>query len=156
MIEYEFYEKQLGANIVLHAKTARSDQTKLSTLTQDVVRRLLHTSRRLEDSSRMEALEKLSQKMVNSEHRPNYIKRVMQAGWMSYTAKLKNSQLPQNHPAYKPLHLGTKFDSYGRWKKKVMARENWYKDSQDQGQEVKKGQRKRNSCRLERRSLHQQ
>ena len=60
--------------------------------------------------------EKLSQKMVNSDYRPNYIKRVMQAGWMSYTAKLKNSQLPKNHPAYKPLHLGTKFDSYGRWK----------------------------------------
>ena len=76
--------------------------------------------------------EKLSQKMVNSDYRPNYIKRVMQAGWMSYTAKLKNSQLPKNHPAYKPLHLGTKFDSYGRWKKNVMARENWYNDSQDQ------------------------
>ena len=76
--------------------------------------------------------EKLSQKMVNSDYRPNYIKRVMQAGWMSYTARLKNSQLPKNHPAYKPLHLGTKFDSYGRWKKNVMARENWYNDSQDQ------------------------
>ena len=104
----------------------------LSSLTQELVRSMLHTNRRLEDSSRIKALEKLFKKMVNSYHRSNYIKRVMQAGWMSYTAKLKNSQLPKNHPAYKPLHLGTKFDSYGRWKKNVMARENWYNDSQDQ------------------------
>jgi hypothetical protein len=66
--------------------------------------------------------------MINSEHRPNYIKKVMVAGWMNYHAKLKNSCLPKTHPAYKPLHLGTKYDSFGRWKKKVMAKENLYKE----------------------------
>ena len=54
LIEYEFYEKPMGANIVLHAKTALSEQTKLSSLTQEVVRRLLHTSRRLESTRRLE------------------------------------------------------------------------------------------------------
>jgi hypothetical protein len=64
-IEYKFYEKPMGANIVLLARTALSDQTKLSSLTQEVVRRLLQTSRRLENSYRMDALEKLCQKMTN-------------------------------------------------------------------------------------------
>ena len=122
----------MGANIVLLARTALSDQTKLSSLTQEVVRRLLHTSRRLENSYRMDALEKLCQKMTNSGHRPSYIKRVMVAGWTSYSSKLRNSQLEKDHPAYKPLHFGTKFDSFGRWKRKVMARENWFKETQDQ------------------------
>ena len=114
LIEYEFYEKPMGANIVLNSRTALSDQTKFSSLSQEVVRRLIHTSRRLEKSSRMETLEKLCQKMTNSGHMPSYIKRVMVAGWTSYSSKLKNSQLHRVHPAYKPLHLGTKFDNYGR------------------------------------------
>ena len=83
----------------------------------------------------MEALENFSQKMINSDHRPNYIKKVLIAGWLNYNAKLKNSFLPVTHPAYKPLHLVTKYTSFGRWKKKVMARENWFKDSKDQVQE---------------------
>ena len=58
----------------------------------------------------MVALEKMSHKMINSGHKPSYIKRVMVAGWMSFSSKLKNSQLPGDHPAY-----------YGRWKRKVMA-----------------------------------
>ena len=122
LIEYEFYEKPMGANIVLYAKTALSEQTKLSSLTQEVVRRLLHTSRRLESTSWMKALENFSQKMINSEHRPNYIKKVLVAGWMNYHAKLKNSCLPATHPAYKPLHLVTKYTSFGCWKKKRCPR----------------------------------
>ena len=43
----------------------------------EVARRMLHTSRRLEDSSWMESLEDLTQRMVNSDHRPAYIRKVM-------------------------------------------------------------------------------
>jgi hypothetical protein len=147
----EFYEKPMGANIVLNAKTALGYQTKLSSLTQEVVRRLLHTIRRLESSSWIEALENLSQKMM---HRPNYIKKVMMAGWMNYHAKL--SCLPKTHPTYKPLHLGTKYDSFGRLKNKVMAKENWYKESQDQGQDKKRDQRKRKCQKDGVYSIHQE
>ena len=47
-----------------------SDLTAIS----EVARRMLHTSRRLEDSSWMESLEDLTQRMVNSDHRPTYIR----------------------------------------------------------------------------------
>ena len=72
-------------------------------------------------------MEALSQKMVNSDHRSTYIKKVM-ASLLKYSTMLKNSLLSRNHPAYKPLHLGNKYNSYGRWRKKVMARESWFKD----------------------------
>jgi hypothetical protein len=42
--------------------------------------------------------------------------------------KLMKSLLPAGDPAYKPLHLGTNCNSMGRWKKKVMAKEDWYRD----------------------------
>ena len=74
----------------------------------------------------------------------------MVAGWLNYNAKLRNSFLPVTHPAYKQLHLGTKYDSFGRWKKKVMVRENWFKDSKDQVQERNTQKKKRYQKAVER------
>ena len=73
-------------------------------------------------------LEKLSQKMANSDHRTVYIRKVLITGIEKYEAKLKKSFLPAGNPAFQPLHLGTHYNSKGRWKKKVMAKEDWYRD----------------------------
>ena len=67
----------MATNTVLHAKTALSDSTKLSSLSQEVVRRLLNTSRRLEDTVRMETLEAFSQKMRNSGHTMGYVEKAL-------------------------------------------------------------------------------
>ena len=133
IIEYEFYEKPMAANTVLHAKTALSEQTKFSSLTQEVVRRLVHTSRRLEHSTRMEVLETLCQKMANSGHTLPYMSKVLKAGICSYSAKLRNSLRPPGSPNYKPLHQSTKYNSLGRWRNKVMARDTWYQGDQEEG-----------------------
>ena len=143
LIEYEFFSKPMSANTVLNARTALGEQTKFSSLSQEVVRRMLHTSRRLEDSSWMESLEDLTQRMVNSDHRPAYIQKVMVAGYTSYKAKLRNSKLPPTNPAYKPLHLDTKFNMKGRWKNKVLAKENWFQEAKNDGKLSKTKLRKR-------------
>jgi hypothetical protein len=74
----------MSGNTVLHTKTALSEQVKFSALTQEVVRRLLHTSRRLPEGVMVECLEKLSQKMDNSDHRTVYIWKVMITGIEKY------------------------------------------------------------------------
>jgi hypothetical protein len=126
---------------MLHAKMALSEQIKFSSLTQEVVRRLLHTSSRLPDTVRMDCLEKLSQKMINSEHRPNYVRKVLISGISSYKIKLMRSFLPAGNPEYKPLHLGTHYNSVGRWKRKVLAKETWYKDKEPTEESVKIGRK---------------
>ena len=67
-IEFDFFEKPMNPKTVLHAKTAQSESTKFSSLSQEIVRRMLHTSNRLPLSHGMENLEKFSQKMINSGH----------------------------------------------------------------------------------------
>ena len=76
----------------------------------------------------MEKLEHLCQKMVNSAHRPSYIRRVLITGITKFNAKVQNSKRKRDHPSFKPLYLGTHYDSVGRWKKKTMAKESWYLD----------------------------
>ena len=71
IIKYEFSEKPMVGNTVVHVKTTLSEQVKFSTLTQEVVRRLLHASRRLPVRRMVECLENMSKKMAHSEHRKN-------------------------------------------------------------------------------------
>ena len=99
---YEFFEKTIAANVVIQADSALSDQT--ASLVEEVVRRLKHTSESLPHSSRMEVLEKFSQKMANSGHRPKFMKKTLVIGIMKYVKKLKASKLDQNEKGYKPLH----------------------------------------------------
>jgi hypothetical protein len=58
-IEFNLYEKPMANNMVLLARTAQSDKNKFTSLTQEVVRRLLHTCTTLSPSQRMENLGKV-------------------------------------------------------------------------------------------------
>jgi hypothetical protein len=78
----------------------------------------------------MEVLETLCQKMANSGHTLPYMSKVLKAGICSYSAKLRNSLRPPGSPNYKPLHQSTKYNSLGRWRNKVMARDTWYQGDQ--------------------------
>ena len=79
---------------MVYAKTTLSEQVK------EVVRRLLHTIRRLPNDVMLECFKKLSQKMANSEHRPVYIKKVLISGITSYEPKLKKSLLPAGNQGF--------------------------------------------------------
>jgi hypothetical protein len=102
----------------------------------------------------VECLEKLSQKMANSDHRTVYIRKVLITGIEKYDAKLKKSLLPAGDPAYQPLHLGTHYKSKGRWRKKVMVKEDCYRNStgekQGLGGSQMSGKRKKYPKRMER------
>ena len=57
--------------------------------------------------------------------------KVLTAGICSYSAKLRNSLKHPGSHNYKPLHQSTKYNSLGRWRNKVMARDNWYQENQE-------------------------
>ena len=97
----------MNTNLVLHANTAQSQSVKFASLTQEAVRRLLHTSWLLPSSKRLDNLEQLSTKMASSDHKPDYIRGVMIAGIMKFEKLIKKSQLPPSQKEFKPLYQGT-------------------------------------------------
>ena len=64
--------------------------------------------------------------MMTSEHKPEFVKEVLIAGIIKYERKIKKSQLPPTHKDFKPFHLGTNYDSLGRWKKGLI--DNWFEE----------------------------
>ena len=100
IIHFEFYQKPMATNMVLQADTALSENVKIASLKEEVVRRLKNTSTRLELTKRMETLEDLSQRMVNSGHSPKFIEQILTGGILRFEEKIRNSKLPRNDPKY--------------------------------------------------------
>ena len=65
-----------------------------------------------------------------------YVRNVLIAGIVKYERKLKKSMLPPNHSEYKPLHLGTHYNTLGRWKGKVMGVDSWFEDKNEEEKDV--------------------
>ena len=86
-IWYMFYQKPMCNNIVIQEKSALSDIVKVSSLTEEIVRRLKHTREELPRSYRMETLEDISQKMKNSGHKENFMKRILTQGIVNMREK---------------------------------------------------------------------
>ena len=83
-ILFRFVSKPMATNLVIQAKSALSEEVKLSTLAEEVCRRLRNTSRRLEHSNRLETLEDLSTRMSTSGHTTKFMRRAMERGIKSY------------------------------------------------------------------------
>ena len=115
----------MSNNIVVHEKSALSESVKIASLTEEVVRRLKHTSLDLPHSRRLETLEKLSQKMASSGHKNHFMRRIMISGIVKYERKVKNSRLDPVDKRFKPLYQPSG-RALSRLRKKCMSRESWY------------------------------
>ena len=124
---YEHFEKPMKSNLVIEKASALSENIKVSSLSQEVVRVLKNCSEGLENELRIQHLDKLSVKMKTSGYNTQYIRKVMMNGVKRYESILRQSQLEKSHKKYRPLHLNKKFNASGRLEKKLLAKSDWFK-----------------------------
>ena len=105
----------------------KSENTKVASLTQEVVRVLMNCSESLEDAKRVDHLNDLSVKMKTSGYNTAFIRKVMVAGIKNYEKKLRNSKLDPTNKSYAPLHKNRNFNAAKRMENKFMAKSNWYR-----------------------------
>ena len=79
-IIYEYFEKPMNTNLVLEKTSALSENTRVSSLSQEVVRVLLNGSEDLEDGKRIEHFKHLCTKMKTSGYSTPYIRKLMVKG----------------------------------------------------------------------------
>ena len=133
---FEHYEKPMKSNLVVQRRSALSENVKVASLTQEVVRVLLNCSEDLDDAKRVDHLNDLSVKLKTSGYNTEFTRKVMIAGIKTYEKKLKNSKLDVSHKNYAPLHLTRGFNSSQRREKKMMAKSNWYKQKTDKNEDT--------------------
>ena len=124
---FEHFEKPMKTNLVIQSTSALSENVKVSSLSQEVVRILKNCSEDIDNSIRMEHLEKLCVKMKTSGFDNNYTRKILVNGIKCYERKLANSLLNKNHNKYKPLHLGKRYNASQRLENKLLAKSEWFK-----------------------------
>ena len=77
---FEFFEKTMATNLMVEADSALSREVKLSTLSEEITRRLRNTSLDLESSCRLEILERVLRIRLETSH-PGYQPLYQKAGW---------------------------------------------------------------------------
>ena len=95
-----------------------------ASLTQEVVRRLLHCSRNLSIDAIQSILSRFAQKMLNSNHSIESTRITLVHGVTKYLEMLRRTKLDVEHPDYQPLHFtnvmrGLKGDSGSSWREQV-------------------------------------
>ena len=124
---HEHIEKEMKANLVLEQRSALNENTKVSNLSQEVVRILLNCSEELDNARRLEHLEKFTTKMSTSGYKLEYIRKMMVNGIKCYERKLLVSKMPETDRRFCPLHLPKAFRAGARRDKKMLAKTNWFK-----------------------------
>ena len=126
-ILYEFFEKTMATNLMVEAGSALSKEVKLATLAEEISRRLRTTSLELEQSCRLEILERACVKMKTSGHVDPFIRQAVEQGIRAFEEKVSRSRLEDDHPGYQPLFPKAGWKRDLKSKEKALKRGNWFK-----------------------------
>ena len=114
----------MRADRCLDAKTALSESTLRSSLSQDIIRRLTNMDLELPISEKIETLDKFYDKMRNSGHPHAFIRTIFMESLLKFNLMVKNSLLDPSNPKYRPLYLANDFDRENRGIKKFLRKFN--------------------------------
>ena len=87
-LKYQFYEKEVSSKRVIGAKSAMAQSSKISTLSQEVVRRMQNTARDVNIESRIEILSKFMAKLKRSGYNERVRRSILEAGINGYYNKV--------------------------------------------------------------------
>ena len=152
-ILFEFFEKTMASNLMVEAESALSSEVKLSTLSEEITRRLRNTSLETELSTRLEIIERACVKMKTSGHKESFIRSAVTRGLESFREKVRRSKLPETNPGFQPLYQNTGWKRNFKAKTKALKRGNWYKGGGNDGSGQKAGKVKKMFQKNEKKSM---
>ena len=121
-IAYTFYSKPTASKKCLQAGTALNHNCIVQSLSNEVMRRLANISIHLGIDERVRVMDDFSQMMVNSGHEMSVVRKVVVNGMKCHTRKEERCNLEG-----KPFHRSAADSAKSRKKKKLTAKQNWFK-----------------------------
>ena len=107
-IMFTFYEKPMVARTVLMKRSAMPENTRMATLNQEMIRRMVNTSEMVGEEERCEIVDKYATKLVNSEYNIATTRKIITGGLKGYERMLSRSK-NRMEPGWKPLHMPASF-----------------------------------------------
>ena len=130
-IKFEFYEKKVACNTVIMESSAMPKRTKISTLSQEIIRRMKNTSRNISNERRNEILSEFMKKMKRSGYNAKTRREVLISGMKGYI-KMVRTEEEGGTKVNRPRWEGATTRRY----RKLAGKSNWYKKKSNSSKEV--------------------
>jgi hypothetical protein len=125
-VMFTFYSKPMATTYVIPARSAHTERTKRSTLTQEGVRRLLCVSPDLSENVRARVMTEFDPKMRHSGYLKGFRWNILQSAYLIYDEKVK-----QSTEGVRPLYKPREYRREEREKVKAASRLTWYRGKGD-------------------------
>ena len=79
-VSYSFYQKPMARKSVIHKSSALSEKTKVSSLSQDLIRRMKNTSESVPDKVRIDIVNEYSDQLLSSGYSPTQTQDIIKLG----------------------------------------------------------------------------
>ena len=123
-VMYKFYEKPMAAKTVIQKLSALSENSKVASLSQEVIRRMKNTSEQLQIVDRVEVIDMFSGKLMASGYSREQTARIITAGLRGYEKARKRDQEGRGK-----LHKSAAAGAGARNRKKLLAKSSWFKQA---------------------------
>ena len=121
-ISYSVFEKPTRSPFCVMKKSAMSEKSKISILSQDLIRRMQNTEETIPESERIEIIDNYIDRLLVSGYSPDQTREIIESGLRGYSRKLSRSIR-----AGVPLHRPAAATLQSRIKKKLTEKSSWYK-----------------------------
>ena len=132
-VKYSFFEKPTATSKVIHKKSALSENCKMASLSQNLVRRMRNTSELVAIEERVKIVDKYTGKLINSGYSMVQSRRIVVAGLRGYEASLRRVERTGQK-----LHRSAAEGAVKRNRKKLLAKSNWFKEKREKLRDWKK------------------
>jgi hypothetical protein len=126
IIEYSFYEKPTAPNRCLQADTALNQNSLMRCLSNEVGMRLDSFSETVALRERVAALDRFSQKLLNSGHSLATVRKILVGGIKGYQRKVARCAAART-----PIHRSSSMSAASRRTKKLLAKSNWFRSNKE-------------------------
>ena len=122
-IQYLFYQKGMAKKTLINKHSALSENVKVASLSQDLVRRMMNTSELLSTEERVKVVNEYSDNVRASGYSAKQTKKLVEAGLTGYERKLRKAESEGRF-----IHRSASDGVESRQRKKLLGREEWFLD----------------------------
>ena len=137
-ILYSFYQKEVANKQVIHKKSALSENVKVASLTQNLIRRMKNTSEFLSLGERLAVIEQFTEQVLKSGYSREQTVKIVTAGLVGY----ENMKVTAEKSGC-GLHKNAAEGAVERRRKKLIGKSSWFKSApKSKTKETRSSQRK--------------
>lgn len=118
---YSFYQKPMARKTVINKSSALSEKTKVSSLSQDLIRRMKNTSENIPILVRIEIVNDFSNQLLSSGYSFHQTRDIIEAGLKGYESLLKKCEKGEAK-----LHRSAEEGAGKRMRKKLLGKSTWF------------------------------